>query len=75
MRAAAAAFPHDLNQAYEAMCVEASRLQAHAARTKDEEAVLSKAGRVMEVDGVFRADVQYTGTTGQKGHLRGPRRA
>ena len=75
MRAAAATFFEDRNQAYEAMHVEASRLQARAVRTKDEEGPLSKAGRVFEVDGVYRAHVQYKGTTGQHANLYGPRRA
>ena len=35
---------------------------------------LPSAGQVAEVDGHYRADVQYTGEAGRNVHLRGPRR-
>ena len=60
MRAAAAAFPDDRAQAYSAMRLESTRLKEGALRSKEEDMPLSEAGQVAEVDGAFRADVQYT---------------
>ena len=74
MRGAAAEYSADRAEAYEAMRAEAARIRDRASRAKETNASLSKAGRVAEDDGDFRAVVPHTAATGQKAHLLGPRR-